>query len=187
MVSSSALPSHRYHTEPRALRTDEVEEIDRAPTAAARRSRPRPGSTGSRSPPRTATSPSSSSTPTGTGARPLRRGVALRAASRSRPCARRRPGSRSACASAPTRPPAQAVVAELAALVDYVHIAIGNSVDVRRLRRHRAAADRAAQRDRASSTGPFQRRQAADRDLARGRPGRRRPHDRRAASPTRSA
>lgn len=27
VVSASALPSHRYHTEPRALRTDEVEEI----------------------------------------------------------------------------------------------------------------------------------------------------------------
>ncbi len=27
VVSSSALPSHRYHTEPRALRTDEVEDM----------------------------------------------------------------------------------------------------------------------------------------------------------------
>ena len=40
VVSSSALPSHRYHTEPRALRTDEVEDIVAA-YGRCSRSRPR--------------------------------------------------------------------------------------------------------------------------------------------------
>ena len=68
IVSASALPSHRYHTEPRALRRPRSR-TSSPPTRTARSWPPRRGSTGSRSPPRTVTSGSSSSRPSGTGAR----------------------------------------------------------------------------------------------------------------------
>ena len=125
-VSSSALPSHRYHSEPRALRTSEVEETIRAYGRCA-----------------------------ALAAEAGLEGIEVTAAHGylaeqffnadwNRRSDRYRDGSRfviealeAVRAAAPglalgvrlsaDSPPARAVVAELAGLVDYVHIAIGNS------------------------------------------------------------
>jgi thioredoxin reductase len=125
-VSSSALPSHRYHSEPRALRTSEVEETIRAYGRCA-----------------------------ALAAEAGLDGIEITAAHGylaeqffnpdwNRRSDRYREGSRfviealeAVRAAAPglalgvrlsaDSPPAQAVVGELAGLVDYVHIAIGNS------------------------------------------------------------
>lgn len=125
-VSSSALPSHRYHSEPRALRTSEVEETIRAYGRCA-----------------------------ALAAEAGLDGIEITAAHGylaeqffnadwNRRSDRYRDGSRfviealeAVRAAAPglalgvrlsaDSPPAQAVVGELAGLVDYVHIAIGNS------------------------------------------------------------
>ena len=91
----------------------------------------------------------------------------------------RRPGSASACGSRPTRsarPESRELLAEEG--VDYLSLALGDSVHLPRLGRDRAAAavEEAAI---AGATGRFARRPPADRDLARGRRGGRRPAARR--------
>ena len=83
--------------------------------------------TGSRSRPRTTTSSRSSSRRRST-QRTTAGGSARRSCSRSStPCARRRPGSRSAFASRPTRSPRRRVAHELAGRVDYLSLALGES------------------------------------------------------------
>ena len=104
VVSSSAMPSHRYHTEPRALRTDEVEDLIAAYARCAEVA-PAAGLDGIEITAAHGYLGSSSSAATGTRATTASPSTGGSCSSRSRPCARPRPTSRSACASAPTRPP----------------------------------------------------------------------------------
>ena len=122
-------------------------------TAAARRSPPRRASTASRSRPRTATSPSSSSTRPGTGA-PIAIGEGPRFVSEVLGAVREAaPGLALGVRLSADSAPARAVVAELGAARRLRARRDRQLGDVRRVREHRAAADRAAERDRRPAPG----------------------------------
>ena len=120
------VPSRRFHVEPRAATAADIEAILEG-YALQPPTSPPPGSTASRSRPRTTYL---AAPVLHAGAEPPRRRVggaarfvlavldAVRAAA---------PGSRSACGSARTREAARAVVGELAGHVDYVSVALGES------------------------------------------------------------
>ena len=126
-LAPSAIPSQRFRVTPRALRARRDRGDRRRASATPRGSRRRAASTASRSPPRTATSSRSSSTPSSTGATtsgPSRRASCSRSCA---PCARRRPGSASACASRPTPSPPGGWRRSSRDEVDYLSIALGES------------------------------------------------------------
>ena len=125
-VSSSALPSHRYHSEPRALRTSEVEETIRAYGRCARLAA-EAGLDGIE-----ITAAHGYLAEQFFNADWNRRDDRYREGSRfvieSLEAVREAaPGLALGVRLSADSPPAQAVVSELAGLVDYVHIAIGNS------------------------------------------------------------
>ena len=177
-VSSSALPSHRYHSEPRALRTAEVEETVRAYGRCAALAA-EAGLDGIEVTAAHGYLAEQFFNPAwnlrtdryGEGSRFITEVLAaVREAA---------PGLALGVRLSADSAPAQAVAAALAPLVDYVHVAIGNSatfdgcVNI-------VPPPTVPQNAIADLTGAVPRRAAPDRDDAGDRPGRCRPHDRRA-------